>query len=211
MNDLNFSGTFSLVVYCAETKRLGVAVASGSKSVGKRVPHVKPGVGAVATQAYTRIFYGRKGLELMSRGLKTKQVLKRLLKNDPESNLRQVAMIDIKGRTSTFTGKDAPEWKGVIQGEGYIAIGNLLSGEEVLRALVNGFIQSKEKLAIRMANALEMASLIGGDRRGERSAALLLAEPDNIEVKLMVDEDKSPISKLIEKLQDTYNSVRTST
>jgi len=197
---LVLSGTFSLVVLSKESNKIGVAVASGSKAVGDRVPHVMPGIGAVATQAYTQVTYGVKGLELMKKGIKPRDALNTLLEKDPESNRRQVAMIDIFGRKATFTGNDAPEWNGKIEGENYIAIGNLLSGDEVIREMAKAFKETEGNLVTRMAKALKMASMMGGDRRGENSAALLLAGPEKMEANIKVDYDENPIECLIEKL-----------
>ena len=63
------TGTFSILAISPDSKLMGVAVASGSTSVGDRVPHARPGVGVIATQAYTNVAYGINGLELLTKGL----------------------------------------------------------------------------------------------------------------------------------------------
>ena len=75
-------GTFSILAISPDSRLMGVAVASGSTSVGDRVPHAKSGVGVIATQAYTNVAYGIKGLELLANGLSPKGVLDRLLMED---------------------------------------------------------------------------------------------------------------------------------
>lgn len=87
-------GTFSILAISFDSKVMGVAVASGSTSVGDMVPHAKPGVGVIATQAYTNVAYGIKGLELLRKGLAPTKALNRLLMKDPEKELRQVAIMD---------------------------------------------------------------------------------------------------------------------
>ena len=67
-------GTFSILAISPDSRLMGVAVASGSISVGDRVAYAKPGVGVIATQAYTNVAYGIKGLELMENGLSPKGV-----------------------------------------------------------------------------------------------------------------------------------------
>ena len=45
--------TFSIVGRCARTGMFGVAITTSSICVGSRCPHVRAGVGAVATQNIT--------------------------------------------------------------------------------------------------------------------------------------------------------------
>jgi hypothetical protein len=49
-----FDHTFSIVAMDPETGEVGVAVTTRNACVGNRVPWVRAGVGAVATQASTR-------------------------------------------------------------------------------------------------------------------------------------------------------------
>ncbi|MBW9235249.1 DUF1028 domain-containing protein, partial [Leptospira santarosai] len=56
-----------------ETKELGVAVASKFLSVGAVVPFAKAGVGAIATQSWANLDYGKHGLELLEKGLSHKR------------------------------------------------------------------------------------------------------------------------------------------
>ncbi len=54
---LRFS-TFSIAAIDPATGESGVAVTTRVACVGNAVPHVRAGVGAVATQAFTRVEYG---------------------------------------------------------------------------------------------------------------------------------------------------------
>ena len=67
---------------------MGVAVASGSTSVRDRVPHAKPRVCVIATQAYTNVAYRIKRLELLAKELSPEEALDRLLMENPERELR---------------------------------------------------------------------------------------------------------------------------
>jgi len=193
-------GTFSILAISPDSRLMGVAVASGSTSVGDRVPHAKPGVGVIDTQAYTNVAYGIKGLELMANGLSPKDVLDRLLTEDPGLELRQVAIMDFKRRKAVFTGANAPEFRGEIVGESYVVIGNLLAGKEVVKSMAEEFERSSGDLAWRMAKALKAGSESGGDRRGEKSAALIVVSTEKVEVEIKVGKHANPIGKLFQKL-----------
>jgi len=179
---------------------MGVAVASGSTSVGDRVPHAKLGVGVIATQAYTNVAYGIKGLELLANGLSPKDVLDRLLMEDSGRELRQVVIMDFKRRKAVFTGAKIPEFYGEIVGESYVVVGNLLAEKEVVKSMAEEFERSSGDLAWRMAKALKAGSEYGGDRRGEKSAALIVVSTEKVEVEIKVDKHVNPIRELFQKL-----------
>jgi len=194
------TGTFSILAISPNCKLMGVAVASGSNSVGDRVPHAKPKVGVIATQAYTNVNYGIKGLELLARGLFPKEALDKLLMEDPERESRQVAIMDFRKRKAVYTGAKAPEFHGEIVGEDYVVAGNLLAGKEVVNSMAKEFERSSRDLAWRMAKALKAGSESGGDRRGEKSAALIVVSTEKVEVEIKIDKHASPIGELLRKL-----------
>lgn len=195
------TGTFSILAISADSKLMGVAVASGSTTVGVRVPHAKPGVGVVATQAYTNVTYGTKGLELLTNGLFPREALDRLLMKDSGRELRQVAIMDFKRRRAIFTGANVPYWCGEAAGEDYVVIGNLLAGKDVVPRIAEEFERTSGNLALRMVKALEAGSKSGGDRRGERSAALVVVGLEKVEVQIKVHKHESPIEELTRKLR----------
>lgn len=194
------TGTFSILAMSLDSELMGVAVTSGSISVGERAPHAKPGVGVIATQAYTNVAYGIKGLELLTAGLSPKEVLSRLLTEDSDRELRQVAIMDFKRRKAVFTGVRAPEWHGELEGENYIVIGNLLTGKEVISNMAREFESSSGDLAWRMVETLKAGSKSGGDKRGEKSAALIVIGAEKVEVKIRIDMHKNPVEELCRKL-----------
>lgn len=106
------TGTFSILTVSHHSNSMGVAVASGSTSVGERVPHAKPGVGVIATQAYTNVTYGTRGLQMLTKNMSPNQVLNKLLMEDLDRELRQVGMMDFKGRKAVFTGSETPQFRG---------------------------------------------------------------------------------------------------
>ena len=60
--------TFSICAIDPVTGQSGAAVTTRVPFVGRAVPHVRAGVGAVCTQASTRVEYGQQGLDLMEIG-----------------------------------------------------------------------------------------------------------------------------------------------
>jgi uncharacterized Ntn-hydrolase superfamily protein len=196
-----FSGTFSILAISPDSKLMGVAVASGSTHVGDRVPHAKPGIGVIATQAYTNVIYGIKGLELLMKGSSPQKALRTLLREDPERNLRQVAIMNFKKAKAVFTGANAPEHHGEIIGEDYIVIGNLLSRKEVVNSMAEQFESSSGNLAWKMVEALKAGSESGGDKRGEKSAALVVVGSEKVEVKIKVGAHRNPVEELFRKLK----------
>jgi uncharacterized Ntn-hydrolase superfamily protein len=199
VTDGNENRNFPILTISPDTKSIGVAVASGSTSVGDRVPHAKPRLGVIATQAYKNVTYGTKGLELLARGLSPKQTLDRLLMEDSGRELRQVTVMDFKGRKAVFTGVNAPEFRGEIVGESYV-VGNLLATKEVVKSMAKEFKCSSGDLAWRMTKALKAGSESGGDKRGEKSAALIVASTEKVEVEIKVDKHVNPMGELFRRL-----------
>src|SRR5262249_54149409 len=60
--------TFSLVGRCERTGMFGIAIATSEMAVGSRCIHVRPGVGAIVTQASTNPRLGHLGLNLLAAG-----------------------------------------------------------------------------------------------------------------------------------------------
>jgi len=199
--------TFSIIARYPKTLALGVATASASIAVGNRVPHVKAGVGAIATQAKTNIKYGIEGLKLLEMGFSPKKTLETLLEKDSEREERQVIIIDIKGRIAAFTGKKAVEWKGHIIGRNYAVAGNMLVGEEVIEAMAEAFEKSEgETLAEGLLRALEAGQRAGGDKRGKTSAALKVCDNEGLRIDLRVDLNPNPIKELRKMMSKAYKT-----
>ena len=196
-----FYGTFSILAISSDGKLMGVGVASGAPSVGDRVPHAKPGIGVVATQAYTNVMYGVRGLELIREGLSPRDALNKLLQEDSEKDLRQVAIMDFQKRRAVFTGTLVPEYHAKLCGRGYIVIGNMLSGKEVLGSMAKEFENTSGHLASKIAGALRAGRESGGDRRGELSAALIVVNTEKVEIEIRVDKHADPIKELSRKLK----------
>jgi uncharacterized Ntn-hydrolase superfamily protein len=195
--------TYSIVARDPATGEFGVAVQSHWFQVGPSVPWAEAGVGAVATQSFVKIEYGPKGLELMRQGKSAQEALDQLLAQDPQKDVRQVAMVDAQGRAAAWTGPKCIAAAGNHVGAGYSVQANLMDKPTVWPAMAKAFEAAKGDLADRMMAALEAAEAEGGDIRGRQSAALLVVkarssgEPWNDRViDLRVDDNPAPLVEL---------------
>jgi len=127
-------------------------------------------------------------------------MLWRFFCEETNSERRQVAMIDIQGRTAAFTGSGPGEWKGHKCGVNYCAQGNSLTGPGVIDAVVRSFETSSGPLADRLMSALEAGQAAGGDRRGKQEAYLIIVKQgassggfsDKV-MEIRVDDDPEPL------------------
>jgi len=196
--------TFSIVAFDPKTKDLGVAVESKFVAVGAVVPFAAARVGAVATQAYANTAYGRDALAMLKRGIAPKDVVKKLVTEDKEAAQRQIGVVDARGRASSYTGKECFPWAGHVVGRNFAAQGNILAGEEVLKALARAFEVTQGDLPVRLLAALSAGQRAGGDKRGQQSAALLVVRQgggyagfNDRWIDIRVDDHPAPIEELI--------------
>ena len=220
--DPDIEGTFSIIGRDPATGELGIGVHSKTVAVGSRVRGGKGGVAIFAHQASSNPYYSAIGVELIEAGMTPQQALDTLLRSDEAANRRQVAILDIQGRTAAWTSPDISDWKGHRCGLDYCAQGNTLAGPEVIDGMARSFESTQgQPLAERLLDALDAAQAAGGDRRGMQSAALLVLKPlagaggysDRV-LDLRVDEHKRPMTELRRVLnafraRETIRGVRT--
>ncbi len=200
--------TFSIVGRDPETGDLGIAVASRFLAVGAVVPWASAGVGAIATQSYANTAYGPDGLTLLAGGKSATETMEMLTGPDPQSEQRQVGVVDASGRSSTYTGDSCYQWAGGICGANFAAQGNILVGEATVTALAETFQQARGPLWHRLVEALAAGQLAGGDSRGQESSALLVVRAgggyggfNDRMIDLRVDDHLEPIKELLRLLQ----------
>lgn len=186
--------TFSIIAL--NGRNIGVGVVSGSVSVGSRVPWVKKEIGAIATQGYTEVAYGKRGLSLLEEGLAPSEVLENIARKDPEAEKRQVAIMDSSGKIAFKTGSLCPKKKNLEIGKDCISIGNTLKNEKTVSRTVEVFEQ-EGVFSQRILNALEAGARSGGDLRGNRTASLVVRGDENLNID--VDLSESPVEDLKEK------------
>ena len=122
--------TYSIVGRDEASGELGIAVQSRAFGVGI-CAWARPGVGAVATQAFTQQRYGPAGLDLLAAGAAPAAALAELLAADEQSEFRQVALLSADGRTAAHTGAACVPDCGHVQRGGVSAQGNMLASPAV--------------------------------------------------------------------------------
>jgi uncharacterized Ntn-hydrolase superfamily protein len=200
--------TFSLCAIDPVTGQSGAAVTTRVPFVGRAVPWVRAGVGAVCTQASTVVEYGVRGLDLLAKGVEPQAVITQLLADDAQRESRQLGVIDMKGRAAAHTGKQNGNWAGSKQGRNYTVQANIMVGPEVVDAVAATFESTEGSglpLAERMILALEAGHAKGGDRRwgNLQSAAIKIADPndpgrggDFISLAIEVGENPEPVAEM---------------
>ena len=200
--------TFSICAVDPATGQSGAAVTTRVPFVGRAVPHVRAGVGAVCTQASTMVEYGPRGLDLLEKGVAPRAILDQLLANDERRESRQVGLINMKGESAAHTGKQNGAWAGSRQGKNFTVQANIMVGPEVVDAVAASLDATDGTgmaLAERMILALEAGQAKGGDRRwgNLQSAAIKIADPNNpgrggdhIALAIEVGEHAEPVAEM---------------
>lgn len=171
--------TFSIVARDGDA--LGVAVASKFLAVGSIVPEVRPGVGAVATQAMARYAYRAELLTALATDVPSEQALADAVAADAGRDERQVGVVGASG-AATHTGSGCMPWAGGRAGSdaqsAYAIQGNILTGPEVVEEMQHAWLASAGRpLDHRLLAALLAGDAAGGDARGRQSAALVAYAP----------------------------------
>ena len=201
--------TFSIAAVDPRTGEVGVAVTTRVACVGNGVPWVRAGVGAVATQASTRVEYGPELLDMLERGMSAQAALRERTATDDRAARRQVGVIGLRGGSAQHTGDSTSAWAGHRAGRNLVTQGNLLVGPEVIASVAESFGSTEgtgRHLADRLIDALAAGQAAGGDARKGRaqSAAVVVADarpgrsrrPDGITANINVCEHPTPVAEL---------------
>jgi uncharacterized Ntn-hydrolase superfamily protein len=182
---------------------MGVAVQSHWFSVGSIVSWGEAGVGVVATQSFVNPSFGILGLELLKAGKSPQEAVDNLISSDEGRDVRQLAILDSKGRTAVYTGKNCIPDAGDINKENYSVQANLMLNDKVWPAMSKAFEESTGSLPERMITALEAAQNVGGDIRGKQSASMLVVKGvstgkvwEDRTIDLRVEDHTEPIQEL---------------
>jgi uncharacterized Ntn-hydrolase superfamily protein len=197
--------TFSIVARSTDGESWGVAAASKFLAVGSVVPAAVAGLGAIAVQAEPNVAWKGLALSMLDDGATARVALDRLLEDDDSPDDRQAGLVDQEGGGAAHTGAGCFPWAGHRVGPGVTVQGNVLTGPEVLAAMLESWeaTQDEPELARRLLAALQAGDRAGGDRRGRQSAALLVVREeagyggmDDVAVDLRVDEHREPVTEL---------------
>lgn len=202
--------TFSICAIDPATGVVGAAVASRYPAVGALVPYVQAGVGAILTQSIANPLFGSRGLELLAEGGTPSAVLEQLLEDDPDRDIRQLAVLDREGIGATWSGPECIPIVAEASSPGVVALGNTLAAAtvpremvEACRATMAGAGAPAHRVARALLAALVAGEAAGGDSRGKQAAALLVRGPGagyrgqgETAVDLRVDDHPEPVREL---------------
>jgi uncharacterized Ntn-hydrolase superfamily protein len=190
--------TWSIIARNPATGELAIAVATKFFAVGSRVPHIRSGIGAVATQALSNPFYGVNGLKLLGEGKAPAQVVAELTAGDSGRDHRQLHIMDTDGNIAAHTGSACVDWCGHLKGDGFSIAGNMLAGPPVIQATADTYIKSSTlPFPRRLIAAMRAGEAAGGDKRGKQSAALVIHGKEQwSDLDLRVDDHTDPLAEL---------------
>jgi uncharacterized Ntn-hydrolase superfamily protein len=207
------TATFSIVAVDPERRVCGAAVASKYPAVGKVVPYVRAEVGAFCTQHHHVPAWGERALDLLEQGKRPEMVISELLAGDAEADQRQLAVIDMQGRTAIHnpTGAAAhSRYWGAMAGPYYSCQGNTLTGRSVIVAMSAAFEDTKGSLSDRLMAALVAADRAGGDHRGRLAAGIRVAKAgvDGDWLSLYVDESDEAVVELARRYTELQHEAK---
>ena len=190
--------TWSIIARDKNTGQFGIAVATRFFAVGALVPHLKSGVGAIATQALVNLFYGTDGLRLLEQGASAEEVVATVTAADSGRDQRQVHAIDTQGGTAAHTGKSCIDWSGHVAGDNFSVAGNMLAGRRVIEDTAAAYAKNAAlSFPRRLIAAMRAGEAAGGDKRGKQSAALVICgEEEWPDLNLRVDDHAEPLAEL---------------
>jgi uncharacterized Ntn-hydrolase superfamily protein len=207
------TATFSIVAVDPETGVCGAAVASKYPAVGKVVAYVRADVGAFCTQHWHNPQWGEQALDLLAKGKLPQEVLTELLQKDRLRDQRQLAIIDMQGRTAQHNparAEGSSFYWGAMSGRFYACQGNTLTGREVIEAMARAYEQTKGSLADRLMAALLAGDCAGGDHRGRLAAGIRVARKgvNGYWLELQVDKSQDAVIELAKKYAELKHEAK---
>jgi uncharacterized Ntn-hydrolase superfamily protein len=195
--------TYTVIARCERTGQLGIGIATYSIGVGLYCNGVSSNAGVTMSQAFVNQGNNTLALRLLAQGFTPAYVLEELRANDRDEAYRQIAVVDREGRAAAYSGPKTRGYSGHHIGSGYVAMGNVLAGPEVVDAIAAGFEAEPEApLERRMLRAIEAGRDAGGQSGNdghltERSAALLVyGQHDYAELDIRVDLHDAAVDEL---------------
>ena len=194
--------TYSIIAKCPETGHYGVGIQSHFYGAGNAC-WARAGVGVVVTQAMALIDHGPLGLKLMEEGVSASNALVERLGEDPEPEIRQVAMLDSNGEVAAHTGSMTIPAAGHVTGQGFSCQANLMWNESVPQAMYDAFENSDGLLSERLLSSMIAGQNAGGDIRGMQSGRILVVDShpkekewEEVIVDVNVDDHSNPLEEL---------------
>ncbi len=160
--------TFSMLGYCPRADQVGIALTSVTLAAGGTCATYSYAGDISVVQAYGNQRPAIIGARALEEGVAMADVVARMQAADPHFDFRQVGLMRRSGEGFALTGSNARPWAGHRVGDGYVMMGNVLAGPEVVDAMAAAFTEAvAEPLAERMLRALEAGRDAGGQRTAD--------------------------------------------
>lgn len=165
--------TWSILIVNPKTGEIGMGSATCLTNLDLReiTPMLVAGMGGLTAQSagdmrgVNRTFVRDRMIE----GVPPSQILTLLQAFDPGHQSRQYGMVDVLGRTATFSGSGDGQWAGGVTGQTgdyfYAVQGNVLTGAPVVAMAEQAIIGTPGDLPAKLMAAMEAARSMGGDGR----------------------------------------------
>lgn len=195
--------TYTIMGLCGETGQVGIGITTVSLAVGGLCPFYTNDGDIISSQAFAEHKVGLEVVRLLNTGSPLADFQTALESYDQNLSYRQVGVLKRSGEVFVHTGVDTRPWAGHIVRDGFLAMGNFLAGEKVLKSMVDAYEQNTGMLADRLMAALEAGRDVGGQATAtgehctERSAGLLVLDVGCYrEVDLRVDIHNRAVDEL---------------
>ncbi len=196
-------GGVALVARDSSTGDIGIILVSDVPAAGAFTAYAGASSGAVLLMGNADPRLGPAALHLLEQGSHPREALDTLMRNDSESETRQIAILDTRGNAFSFTGSRCLPYAGYAAGSGFCVQGNSLAGDQVLNAISAAFQTADGELSDRLLKALESVHLAGEQKFVPRSAAMLVVRDhggygglNDRYIDLRVDADSLPLARL---------------
>lgn len=192
--------TFSLAALERDTGAFGMIIASSSPAVASRCLHIRPGLGAAASQNVTDPRLGGRLLDRLAAGDDARTALDTIVDAHELRDYRQLTVLDSDGRSAAFSGAGALGRHHHVAGDGVVAAGNMLAGPTTITELIRGYeCSAAAQFEHRLLDGLAAALAAGGEEGPIHAAGLLVyREVDWPETTLRVDWAEDPYTRLAE-------------
>lgn len=190
--------TFSLAARDPATGAFGMVLSSSSPAVAARCLHLRPQVGAAASQNVTNPALGPRLLDALQAGASAEDAMTRVVAGEAHPENRQLTVVDAAGRVAHFSGARTLGTHAAATGHQAVAAGNMLAAAHVVRAMIDSYQASaaatfEERLLAGFLGGLAA----GGEEGAVRSAGLAVVESAAWRVTdLRVDDADDPAAEL---------------
>ena len=194
--------TFSILARDEVSGAIGGAAATGSLCVGGWVLRGDVRAGMSASQGKSpSTLWGEDVLALMRNGATASEAASDVTARDAGRAQRQLSVLGLQGPGAVHSGGENGPVVAENLFDGGVAAGNILTGPEVIDALVSSYLGAEGTFAERLLQGLRAADSKGGDARGLQSAALLILSPKAPPLSLRVDWSPDPLGDLAHLLE----------